>query len=131
MRRVRYEIVVGALILMAAVLTYCLVERPPYDFIALGKYGTWIDEPVLTTEEPAGSKELLLPVAEEGIVFIDFGDGQVIIWEGKGCPEPMVVGEMCFSPDTMKMYVGIGSLRVPISIDSLVEYWEQYHRKGE
>jgi hypothetical protein len=25
------------------------------------------------------------------------------------------------------MYVGIGSLRVPISIDSLVEYWEMYH----
>jgi hypothetical protein len=72
------------------------------------------------------------PVAERDRVFHLFGDtGQghiVVIWEDKSCPEPMIRGEYCFSPDAGKMYIGVGATRMPISTESLVEYWEQYHR---
>jgi hypothetical protein len=108
----RYEIVVTALILAAAIITLCMINRPDY-------------EPVSVPESITVPGELVSAVAP--VIFYELGR-EITLWSSTACPEPMIVGEFCFSPAAGKMYVGVGSMRMPISTTSLVEYWEKYHR---
>jgi hypothetical protein len=114
----KYEVVVTALIIAAAIITICMINRPDYDPVPYAHLPPVIEEPVPEPMEPN----------HKPVIFYDLGDGKIMLWSSDACPEPMVVNEFCFSPAAGKLYVGVGSMRMPISTDSLVEYWEQYHR---
>jgi hypothetical protein len=108
------------IILMAAIVTLFMINRPGYYPIV--EVDEPIAEPVLVITEPDP------PAQPQQVIFYDLGDGAIMLWSSDACPEPMVVNEFCFSPAAGKLYVGIGANRMPISTNSLVEYWEQYHR---
>jgi hypothetical protein len=112
----RYEVIVTALILAAAIITLCMINRPDYEPVP---------EIISVPVEPVP-----VPVEEADgpVIFYDLGNGAIMLWSSDACPEPMIRKEFCFSPAAGKLYVGVGNMRMPISTDSLVEYWEMYHR---
>jgi hypothetical protein len=123
----RYEIVVTALILAAAIITLCMINRPDYEPVSVAEPLLVIADSVEVLDD-AGDTTWVLQADPTELVFYDLGDGAVVIWASDACPEPMIVSEFCFSPAAGKLYVGVGSMRMPISTESLVEYWEKYHR---
>jgi hypothetical protein len=115
----RYEILVTGLIMAAGILAFCMIRRPGYEPVPYAHLPEIISVPVELVREDTTPQD---------VTFYDLGDGAITLWSSDACPEPMIVNEFCFSPDAGKLYVGMGAMRMPISTESLVEYWEQYHR---